>query len=359
MSGTYETLHQWTFEDLLSATSSPASESGPTLSGSQDGPTIARSGPEAAHASLSARQAQDLGLLTSGTYGRSGTGLLNSARLSGYLASRLRAATRSLGSTLYRLTWKVRVTPSGRSIYALRALARRTSGSGCSGVPTPTVCDDNKSRSLDPRAYAERHMARPNSDTNLAIVAQAMFVMEFSGVPTPVANDDNKSVGAHLAMKERMGGNRTAITSLQVTAQLFSGVPTPNTPSGGANTKSTASHTGGMDLEGAAMLFSGVPTPITKDCDNVPYTYGQGDHSRPCLTLLGAARQFHPDSRADSGLSPSGSSAGTGSTGQLNPEYSRWLIGLPPEWCVCAVTAMQSPRTSRGRSSRQARGGSK
>lgn len=41
---------------------------------------------------------------------------------------------------------------------------------------------------------------------------------------TPVANDDNKSVEAHLAMKARMGGNRTAITSLQVQTQAW---PTP------------------------------------------------------------------------------------------------------------------------------------
>jgi hypothetical protein len=38
--------------------------------------------------------------------------------------------------------------------------------------------------------------------------------------------------------------------------------PTPNTPSGGPNTKSTATHTGGMDLDGAALMWG---TPTSRD----------------------------------------------------------------------------------------------
>jgi hypothetical protein len=47
---------------------------------------------------------------------------------------------------------------------------------------------------------------------------------------------------------------------------------------------------------------------------------------------------------ADSGQTATGGMGATASTGQLNPAYSRWLIGLPPEWCDCAVMAMQSAR---------------
>jgi hypothetical protein len=135
--------YQATSPDLFSAISSPGSASGALPSDKPDGPTIVPSGPAPAHASLSARQAKALGLMTSGTCGPLSTGSSNSAVLQSSLASRLHPRTASLGSTLYRLTWKRRAMPSGRSIPALRASARRISDSGSTGWPTPNVADDN------------------------------------------------------------------------------------------------------------------------------------------------------------------------------------------------------------------------
>lgn len=137
-----------TFEVTPNVTSSQESGSGPTHCDEPDGPMTGLSGQVLALASLSPRQAKEMGLLTSGTYGHSGTISSESAALKQSLVSRLRARTDLVGSTLFNLTWKERTTPSGRSIAALRASARRTSdkGSGSSekSWPTPRSIDGSK-----------------------------------------------------------------------------------------------------------------------------------------------------------------------------------------------------------------------
>ena len=126
-----------TSEATGSATSSPASGSGVTHSGSRDGPTMSQSGAEAAHAKPSAAPGARAVSTMSAISGRTGKGSSASSDLAWSLASRLQAVTGSLGSTLFALTWKSRVTPSRRLIYALRASVPPTSGSDCSSWPTP------------------------------------------------------------------------------------------------------------------------------------------------------------------------------------------------------------------------------
>ena len=126
---------------IPSATSSQASPAGPLRLPLPTGPRIAPCGPEAARANLSARQASRQGLMTSGTFGPPGIGSSRSVALQRYLVSRLQARLRNLGSTLYRLTWKDWVMPSGRLLSRQRASVPRTSGTEPTGWPTATTRD--------------------------------------------------------------------------------------------------------------------------------------------------------------------------------------------------------------------------
>jgi hypothetical protein len=64
---------------------------------------------------------------------------------------------------------------------------------------------------------------------------------------TPVARDDGKTPDAHLAMKARMGGNRTEATSLTVQARMW---PTPAASAGdrGSDPIRTNAKAGGLTL---------------------------------------------------------------------------------------------------------------
>lgn len=128
-----------TWLDTPSATSSQASGAGPWPSDSQDGLMTDLSGPAAAPASLSASQAKDMGWLTSGTYGRIGSILYGRSDLTPSLVSRLKQRLTTGGSTLFKMTWKEKVTPSRQSVSLLRASGLRISGNGSGSWPTPTT----------------------------------------------------------------------------------------------------------------------------------------------------------------------------------------------------------------------------
>ena len=169
---------QLSLPGIGSVISSRASASGLLPSGLPASPRIARSGLALVPVSLSARQAAEMGLLTSGTYGQHGIGSSSSVALSSSLASRLRMATGSLGSTLYRLTWTARATPLGWSIPARRALGPRTSGSGSTGWPTPTT----------------RDWKDGSECSNVPLNALLGREVQLAGWPTPREADGEKNV---------------------------------------------------------------------------------------------------------------------------------------------------------------------
>jgi hypothetical protein len=133
--------YQVTLWDLINATSSLESAGGHSHSKSPGSQMIIQSGQEAAHANLSARQAIEAGLMTLDTFGRTSDGSSSSEDLQRLLESRLRQQMAGRGFPGYKLTskhWDMGPLPP---IYALRALAPRTSASGYIGLPTPVTSE--------------------------------------------------------------------------------------------------------------------------------------------------------------------------------------------------------------------------
>jgi hypothetical protein len=75
------------------------------------------------------------------TSGRFGKGSSQSAALQSFLENRLQALLVNTGSTLYQLTSRRAVTPSGRQYLRRHARAHRTSGTDFTGWATPSTAD--------------------------------------------------------------------------------------------------------------------------------------------------------------------------------------------------------------------------
>jgi hypothetical protein len=277
--------HPQTSPDLISATSSQASECGVSPCEKLDGLTTDQCGPAPALVSLSARQALELGLRTQDTFGQASPGSSASVGLQSSLESRLRARLSSLGSTLYTLTWKPWNTPSGPSRSRLRASVRRTSETDSSGWPTPTTRDWKDGG---------------NPDVNVELNGLLGRVCWLAGWPTPMAGTPAQN-GNNAA-----GNNDSSRKTVEVVS--WSGWPTPRAADGEKNVRT---------LEGAL--------------SEIERKGGPQDLSM-------AAAICEPARLTVSGVLLTGSDAGMGSGGQLNPAHSRWLMGLPQEWDDCAPT---------------------
>lgn len=292
-----------TWRTSPNATSSLASGFGPSRFAAQAGQMIDLFGPVPVRANLSARQAKELGLLTSGTYGRPSSISLASAALQSSLENRLRARTQILGSTLYKMTWKAWGTGSGRSRSRLRASVLRTSETGSTGWPTPTSMDANRG-CKDARPW---DTGRPLNQ-----------IAALAGWTTPTTRDWKDS-GADI--KPRGDNGKDRFDQLPRQANLC-GWPTPRAADGEKNVRTLGGSLSEIERKGSPQDLS------------------------MATAICGPARL------TATGEMLTGSDAVMESGGQLNPAHSRWLMGLPPEWDACAPMATRSTQSRHKSSSK-------
>lgn len=278
---------QMTCQDLLNVIGLQELQYGPIPSASQDGLTIARSGLAPARASLSARQAKAMGLLTSGTFGLTSSTSSASADLSMSLANRLQAVTQTHGSTLYKQTWKEWDTPSGLCRLRQRASVRRTSESGLTGWPSPLASNVKNCYQDWLKVLARKEAGRQPNLQDFAVLA---------AWTTPTSRDlkDTSGMTAQRDGKGRLD---------QLPRQAFmTGWPTPttsNTRSPSVDAAMNMYRQDGSKSQQRLQDFAGITGPLR-------------------LTVFGEMRI--------------GSYVEMGNGVQLNPAHSRWLMGLPHAW---------------------------
>jgi hypothetical protein len=185
-------------------------------------------------------------------------------------------------------------------------------------------------------------------DGSKATVSLNAVAQMAAGWPTPAAVDATTNVESLANKRTRGSGgiNLTTAAALAGEGARDRGWPTPkaeDAESTGFSAKRLASGKLPDNLHSATklLLASGWATPNHRDYRTpAHHTYAERGGGKKGENLNHQVAHFIP------GASLNGLNAGTASGGLLNPDFSRWLQGIPATWPSCAPTATRSIRKS-------------
>lgn len=303
---------QMTSKNLPSATSSLELQDGLSPSEWLDGLIADLYGQEALPASPSATPARGSGQTTHDISLPPLPASSESVALQGFLANRLAQRLRKTGgSMIYGLDWRQKATPLDFPYCQLLASVPRIKESESTSEPgfwyTPTT-------NVNPQPATARGLQ--------TLFGQARHLAAW---PTAAASDPSGGGSASIALRKLSGDKRPSGASL---------------------------HSGLRDF----VQLAAWPTPTTRDWKD-----GSECFNVPTNSLLGRVVWLadQPIRITASGTVLTGSDAAMGSSGQLDPAHSRWLMGFPDVWCDCAPTetrsSRRSPRSSSSRSKKRSK----